>query len=151
MKCSVGYIKHIGLGIKIQIDDLSYKNNIVRKLADKFLMDKKVYPAVYISNAGVHRIVPEADLEELLATSSAVNSFDLKPLADADLGYVIRIYRASKGLSQTDLASRAGVQPCQISLMETKVGYQPKRQTLERLCLVLGASFKAALEAKKLL
>lgn len=72
-------------------------------------MDLDQYPLVEMPDGSRHRIVPEAVLRALGASNETTNHF----------GKRIKALRATKGLSQGDLAQRSGLNQSKISRIES--------------------------------
>ena len=80
------------------------------------------------------RIVEDLERESAEGTVELVSDEEMYEIIHKS---PIRIAREKAGLTQDEFAKRLGVSQPQVSKWE-RVGYNPRKKTLERICLALG-------------
>lgn len=135
------YKKFIELKSKGRAGGKSYILNIGAASSDELFVTREDYLIVEVEAGGTYRLVPDSDLEKLCRTAGVASRLGLLPEAELTLSFLLRLCRLIHGLSQTELANRAGIQPCQISLIENRPSYRPQPETINKLGSVLGEGF----------
>ena len=106
-------------------------------------MRKEDFKTFEISTTGTFRLVEEATLERILATSEWFNLLKMPPSGLEALGFATRFFRCGLNVSINELSTLSGVHRNQITEIEQgKLKNGPRLITLEKLSVVLGDDFR---------
>ena len=111
-------------------------------------MSIESYKKIILPTTGTYRLVKEEELLELLHFAMIKNYFEISEIENMTLSFLIKIYRISQDLTQTELATKAGLHQRQIHEFESKTKKKPQKKTLDKLISVFGIKFKKCLLVK---
>ncbi len=122
--------------------------------ADTSRMANQRFKSIQIQHLGLHYVVPEAEMDQLLEPPPAPSDqepwpfeiFELPQRSELTVGYLVRHHRTAKGLKVRGLARQVQRDHKHILRIEKGQIRKPEVELLRALAEALGPKFRRGLE-----